>query len=298
MIIEQIKNSFITYNENHDIHIREYYLYCVELIKKRLNNYDNNINIIFGDYKVVFPNKNKTIKIDIQCEHTLVKEGGRSISNLIFGNVKHNNGYYLIRIDRYDYYNSLDVVIEYSLPNLFNIKSKDELKNYYLKNIYISPNLYNINFDNHNKTDVITLFNKNGNYRRNIILTELEKLGLPNKIIENCFTSQCLYDLYKKTKIIVNVHQTDHHHTFEELRVLPALLNGVIIVSENVPLKEQIPYSEYIIWVEHDKLAEKTLEVYNNYLEFYNKIFVQGDLKEILINMEINNSNVFTKIIK
>ena len=86
--------------------------------------------------------------------------------------------------------------------------------------------------------------------------------------------------------------------TFEELRVLPALLNGVIIISENVPLKEKIPYSEYIIWVEYEKLAETTLEVYNNYLEYYDKIFTQGNLKEILTNMEINNSNVFNKIIK
>ena len=85
MIIEEIKNSFILYNENHDIHIREYYLYCVGLIKKRLNDYDDNINIIFGNYQTTFPNKNKTIHIDIQCEHTLVKEGGRSINNIIFG---------------------------------------------------------------------------------------------------------------------------------------------------------------------------------------------------------------------
>ena len=97
---------------------------------------------------------------------------------------------------------------------------------------------------------------------------------------------------------MVNVHQTDHHHTFEELRVLPALLNGVIVISEDVPLKEKIPYSEYIIWVEYDKLSETTLDVYNNYLEYYDKIFKQGNLKEILTNMEINNYKVFNKIIK
>ena len=298
MIIEQIKNSFIVYNENHNIHIREYYLYCVDLIKKRLKSYDNDINIIVGNYQTVFPNKNKIINIDIQCEHTLVKEGGRSISNIIFGSVEHNSGYYLIRIDKYDYYNSLDFIIEYSLPNLFNIGTNLDLKNYHLKNIYVAPILYVINFDNKNKTDVITLFKKDGNTRRNIILTEFEELGLTNKTIENCFTSQCLYDLYEKTKIMVNVHQTDHHHTFEELRVLPALLNGVIVISEDVPLKEKIPYSEYIIWVEYDKLSETTLDVYNNYLEYYDKIFKQGNLKEILTNMEINNYKVFNKIIK
>jgi hypothetical protein len=88
---------------------------------------------------------------------------------------------------------------------------------------------------------------------------------------------------------MLNVHQTDHHHTFEELRVLPALLNGVVIVSEESPLKNVIPYSDYIVWSDYDDIPRKTLEVYNNYEYYYNKFFVEGNLKNILNDMVKNN---------
>ena len=92
---------------------------------------------------------------------------------------------------------------------------------------------------------------------------------------------------------MVNVHQTDHHHTFEELRVLPALLNCVIIISEDVPLKESIPYGEYIIWCTYDEIPAKTLEVINNYTYYFDKLFTNGNIDVILNNINTNNLKVF-----
>ena len=43
--------------------------------------------------------------------------------------------------------------------------------------------------------------------------------------------------------ILVNVHQTEEHHTLEEFRILPALLRGMVIISEVSPLIEYVPYS-------------------------------------------------------
>lgn len=294
MIVEKIKNSYIGYNENHDLHIREYYIYCVSLFKTWLLSQDLNLNIIFGDYKIDFPNtnfpkSNKTIRLDIQCEHILVKTGGRSVNELIYGTVKSDDGHYLIRIDDYDYFNSLDIIIDYSLANLFNVSTNSKFNEYLSKTIYIAPTLYDLDFSNRNKTDIITLFTKTGNVRRINILSQLETLGVSNKIIDSCFTKECLIDQYSKTKIMVNVHQTDHHHTFEELRVLPALLNGVIIISEESPLTNVIPYSDYIIWVKYEDIAAKTLEVANNYSQYYNQLFSDGKLEKILIKMMEDN---------
>ena len=112
----------------------------------------------------------------------------------------------------------------------------------------------------------------------------------------NCFDKKCLLELYQKNKILINVHQTDHHHTFEELRVLPALLNGVIIISEDVPLKDKIPYNEFIIWSDYDKIVDKVKEVYENYEFYYNKIFVNSNLSEILMSMTENNHKIFEKL--
>ena len=293
MIIEKIKNNYFAYTTNQVIHTKEYYDYCVSLIKRWLQLEEIGVNVIFGQYNVDFGNTNKTIKIDIQCEHTLVKDGGRSVTDKIYGNVKSSDGYYLVRIDKFDYLNSLDVVIEYSQPNIENIKACKKFDDFLSKVVYIAPILYDINF-NGVKTDIITLFDFKGNQRRMNVLTKLKELGIDNKMVTNCFSHECLLETYDKTKIMVNVHQTDHHHTFEELRVLPALLNGVIVISENVPLKEKIPYGEFIIWCEYDDIANKTLEIMNNYEYYFNKIFTNSNLITILNSIKTNNLESFT----
>ena len=296
MILDKVKNSYIFYTDNQVIHTREYYNYCVLLLKKWLNEIDENLNVIFGDYFYDFGNSNKTIKVDIQCEHTLVKDGGRSVTNKIYGNVKSDEGYYLVRIDKFSYINSLDMIIEYSLPNIENIKISGEFDDYLSKVFYVAPMLYKPNFNGF-KTDVITLFDHNGNPRRSNILNKLKEHGVDNKIVTECFSHECLLNTYDKTKIMVNVHQTDHHHTFEELRVLPALLNGVIIVSEDVPLKETIPYNEFIIWCSYDDIPKKTLEVINNYDYYFDKLFTNSNIEAILDNINNNNLEAFkTKI--
>lgn len=294
MILEKVKNSYIYYTDNQVIHTREYYNYCVVLLKKWLFEITEDLNVIFGDYNFDFSNENKTIKVDIQCEHTLVKDGGRSVTDKIYGNVKSDDGYYLVRIDKYDYLNSLDMVIEYSLPNIENIKTSDKFNDYLFKVFYVAPMLYQPNFYGV-KTDIITLFDHNGNARRSNILNELKNAGIENKTITNCFSHECLLNTYHKTKIMVNIHQTDHHHTFEELRVLPALLNGVIVISEDVPLKEMIPYNEYIIWSSYEDIPSKTLEVMGNYTYYFDKLFTNSDIGLILDKLKTNNLEVFKK---
>jgi hypothetical protein len=295
IVVDEIKNNLIAFNNDQSIHTREYYNYCLSLIKKWLGRYEGPVNVIFGNYDVSFSNYNRTIKIDIQFEHTLVKDGGRSVNEKIYGNIKNENGFYLVRIDNFNYYNTLDYIIEYSLPNIENIKSCGMYDDFLSKTLYVAPTLYEPNFKG-NKTDIITLFDSTGNTRRKNILNQLKELEIDNKEINNCFSHECLLEIYKKTKIMVNVHQTDHHHTFEELRVLPALLNGVIVVSENVPLKEKIPYNEFIIWCDYNEISNKTLEVKNNYGEYYNKLFTNSKLETILNSIRTKNLESFNII--
>jgi hypothetical protein len=288
-MVEKINDSYIGYNDNHVIHTREYYNYIVGLFKEWLSNKERNINLIIGSENFDFGNDNKTVRVDIQCEHTLVMDGGRSVDERIYGIVEHEHGKYLVRIDKFNYFNSLDVVIEYSQPNMYNISSSGKFDDYYSKNICIAPMLYDVNFSKDGRTDIITLFTNDGNQRRRDVLSEMVKLNIPNKQVNSCFSRECVLDLYNKSRILVNVHQTDHHHTFEELRVLPALLNGVIVISENVPLKDKIKYSDYIIWVDYGEICTKTLEVMNNYEYYQDKIFGDGLLESILLELKDDN---------
>ena len=85
-------------------------------------------------------------------------------------------------------------------------------------------------------------------------------------------------------KILLNIHQIDDHKSFEELRVLPALSTGILIISEDVPYKESIPYNNHIIWSSYDDL-EKTLDkVLNNY-NYYRYEKLNG-LSKTLENMK------------
>jgi hypothetical protein len=294
---EKINDCNICYLLDPPIHIREYYKYCTKLLKNALKRNDKPLNVILGPLN--HPFYPPVIKIDIQCEHTLVKEGGRSVEKKYFGRIKTNEGgYYLVRIDKYDYLNTLDFIIEYSQPNLLNMKESGYFESYINKNIYIAPLIYEQDFNKEFKKNTITLFNSGDNDRRSNFTHKMALNRADCTNINNCFTEESLLHLYKATKIMINVHQTDHHHTFEELRVLPALCNGVIIISESVPLKETIPYNEFIVWSDYSNLVETIVNVQNNYEEYYNKIF-NDNLRSLLKTMESqNNNNIFEKIIR
>jgi hypothetical protein len=290
--------GFIGFNPNHDIHINEYYQYCVRLIAKWLHDNPNEkLNITLGNYQCDFNNNNKEIKLDIQYEHTLVKNGGRSVDNIVFGCIDHENGKYLIRIANYDYLNSLDGIIEYSIPNILNVSTGD-FSRYLSKVGYIAPTIYEkLDFDKSQKTNTITMFSENASNRRSKFVNDSKAKGLNQLNVTGVFSKESLKQVYQKTKIMVNLHQTDHHHTFEELRVLPALCNGVIIVSEDVPLKEHIPYGDFIVWSSYKDLVDTTLDVQNNYEYFYREIF-NDRLSEVLLTLKESNQESIGNVIR
>tara|TARA_R110001599_G_scaffold1706_5_gene8458 strand:- start:12336 stop:13232 length:897 start_codon:yes stop_codon:yes gene_type:complete len=291
-VIKSINNSALCYQEDAPIHIRGYYNYCASIIAKKLESTEVPVNVNFGRMNGSFDNDNETINIDIQVEHTLVKQGGRGVTNIVHGETLTEEGdQYLVRLDDFNYFNTLDCIIEYSIPNINHIKTSGQFNDYANKLAYIAPLLYDLKFPSQNRQDIITLFTDNPSERRTLFVNKMLENHINHININNCYSKE-LMDQYDKTKILINVHQTDHHHTFEELRVLPALLRGVLVISEDVPRKDDVPYSEYIIWSSYDNLAITIKEVRDNYKSHYNRIF-NKDLKTLLKNMEeINNKNL------
>ena len=107
--------------------------------------------------------------------------------------------------------------------------------------------------------------------------------------INNCFVKQRVQDLYRNTKILINIHQTDHHHTFEELRVLPALLNGTLVISEISPLSELVPYSKCVIWTTYDKILSTAKDILARYDEVHKQIFESVENRKILESLHQTN---------
>ena len=199
---------------------------------------------------------------------------------------------YLVRIERLNHFLNCSYYIEYSQPNIQNIKSCNNLDQFNHKIIYIPPILcdYSPESECRDQYDVVTSFyilNPEGRPRRKILHDALVSEITKYHNIPKVFGDELYDNFYKKSKILVNIHQTDHHHTFEELRVLPALLNGLIVVAEDSPLKESIPYHEYIIWCKYEDIVSKTKEVLDNYGQFYDRIHGESsNLKEIISKMK------------
>ena len=140
------------------------------------------------------------------------------------------------------------------------------------------------------KISSLTTFINVNEPRRHKLLENIKNNNHFNHInICNCFDKNDIENLYRDTKVIINIHQTPHHDTFEELRCLPALQNGVIIVAEKSPLNHLIPYNELIIWCEYDDIINKVKDVLDNYEEYHSKIFTNDNVT-IINNMIIENN--------
>jgi hypothetical protein len=302
-MLYSVNNSFLYYKDKFGI-INDYYQNIVNLIKNILENNPNlEINILLCD-NYNFDNNNKTLKININYEHTLVKKGGRSVkNNTPFGDVNvinDTNNKYLVRIDNYDILNISDIIIDYSNANIYNVNSCPIYNSFSKRHIYISSSIYNPYFikENRNIITLTTFINTNED-RRKKLLKNINNQKIQHININNCFQENELQNILKKTKILINIHQTPHHHTLEELRVLPALECGVIVISEQSPLLETIPYSDLIIWTNYDNIVQKTKEVINNYDFFYNKIFTTENIEKLCnlkkLNYDILENTILEK---
>ena len=73
--------------------------------------------------------------------------------------------------------------------------------------------------------------------------------------------------------------------------------SGVIVICENSPLSNLIPYHDYIIWSTYENILDKVVEVINNYDFFYNEIFVKEKKKKLDEFNMINYHTLHEKIL-
>jgi hypothetical protein len=247
MIFLEKQNSFV----NH------YYMYITELIQQICSTEGIVVDISLNTVTHI----PKSIRVTINYEHTLVD----SIAEPSFpkGTIpvlgKPSETYAVRMLGLYYDHSKSDIIIDYSCPNIKNLEFYPIVS----KMVYIAPILYPICETQPTKTiDTLTTFTNLEFPRRQKLIDELG----PNHINRNnCFEKDDLLKLYLSTKVLINVHQTEFHHTVEELRILPALACGVIVISEDSPLKETIPYYKSVIWVPYNEIVSKTHEVLENY---------------------------------
>lgn len=278
-------------------YVEDYYNFIVNKLKSL------NVKIDFTVFGLGKVEKKSGRICFVNYEHNLVKP---YINYPLIGKTPlllDKNVYYLVRVENIPAFIECDIYFEYSMPNVENLKSCDLIKDYLRKVFYFPPLLckYSPESNDRNNFDVITSFyilNPDGRPRRQVLHDKLNSQDFKYLNLPKVFDVELYERYYKKSKVLVNVHQTDFHDTFEELRVLPALLNGLVIIAEDSPLKEFIPYHEYIIWCKYEDIVEKTNEVLKNYEYYFNKIHgTESNLKSILENMSLDLDNRINKII-
>lgn len=279
---EHIRGSDILYPTQCEEYVAEYRSYIISLLREVIPP-SSIVTLEAPQINLL----RKPIRIGINYEHTLVRDGGRDSSDSSFGIISvlgNRNQKYLVRVVNRPYLEQCDIVIDYSIPNIFNVQSSRQFPKLTESHLYIAPCLYPIEWNPGNRTiDILTTFLNPDIPRRKIFLETCTN-------ISNCFGGKELCDLYKRTKILINVHQTDDHHTAEELRILPALQNGVIVVSEESPLSDMIPYGHLVIWAPYGSLLETARNVLATYEQTFTTLFTPKN-KAILTNLHSSNLN-------
>jgi len=272
----------------------EYIINSKQFIKDNFN--DISIDIIHYN-KDTF----KTINFDIFLFYNydkIIYSGDIDIFNEIINKVlliykKIINNIYYLNIEQLShpsYYKnfikiSQDIkIIDYSEENIPYINF-NKYKNFLLSPYFVKESI-NIDLKN---IDFLSL--DNNLFRKDIIKklnNELHFVNLPEiTIINNCYDIE-RDNIYRKTKIYINIHCSNEHNTMELIRIANLLSKNVIVISYNTINSPLLYFSKNILIANNiEEFKKIILEVYNNYnfyYDFYSKKFDENDYKKYIKN--------------
>jgi len=114
--------------------------------------------------------------------------------------------------------------------------------------------------------DIICLFNNE--YRNKIKNKYLSKLNIYN--FRNHWEDK-RRNIFKKTKILINLHAGENYKIGETFRINEALENKIIIISQHCYKNELL--DKRIIFCDDNEIQEKCIEVLKNYDYYYNLFY-------------------------
>jgi hypothetical protein len=289
---EPVGASLITWNPCHLIYVRAYYRYCVALFREALRTRTESLHLVFDDYPIRPGTSGPVRRIGFQIEHTLVKPGGGDSDGAPASQTAllHAPGQYLARVLRLDALLRCDRVIDYSQANIAHLAAAGGFETYLQRVTGIAPLLFAPDFSADERScALMTMFSDPDAGRRRQFIDRAHATGLPIRNRKRCFDADSLRQALRQCRILVNVRRSDHHDTLEELRVLPALLCGVVVISEIVPRQQDIPYARFIIWSHYDDLVATAASVHADYAHWHARIFSDPELPAVLQAMQEAN---------
>jgi hypothetical protein len=284
------KGGALSFNPQHPSFTRLYYLYCVKLLEEAMKSRQPRVHAVVGGYRINPPHGLPPFRVALQIEHTLVKPGGRDGEGAPLSPIAVDDRRYLVRLDRLRELETAEAIIEYSAPNVVHVRESGLFAPISAKTHLIAPLLYELcepDASEQRDLDTITLFGNPEEPRRKDFLQRLAAHGVRSQNITGVFDG--VEQIYRRARIVINIRQTDHHDTLEELRVLPALLSGAIVVSERAPLTQHCGYADHIVWGSLDELPELIREVQERYPYYRERIFADGRLRAAVAALNTSN---------
>jgi hypothetical protein len=175
-------------------------------------------------------------------------------------------------------------IIDYSEENIPYINF-NKYKNFILPPYFLKESI-DINFKN---IDLLSL--DNNLFRKDIIKEINNELNIDNlpqiTVINDCYGVE-RDNIYRKTKIYINIHCSNEHNTMELIRISNLLSKNVIVISYNT-VNTQLLYIRKNILIANniEEIKKIILEVYKNYnfyYDFFDKKNNENDYKKYIKN--------------
>lgn len=288
------------------IHVKLYYNYCLRSLLELGTELSTPITLILavspGDE---YAELDKSIPVVLlQVEHTIVAPGGRDLADAPLGEIplKNKVGRYHARLaGDLSLIKRATAIIEYSQPNISNIQNSPLASLYRNRVFYIAPLIgdpttsWPARVFASNKILTIMTPPKKGD-RRESLIKELNGAGHNFRNISDNFEN--LSSVYKRHKILLNTNQTDHHHTFSELRILPALLAGMLIVAEETPLLNLVRYESLLLTGEASELGNLLRDARENYRDLRSSLISRTSVSQVFEELKKENAQAFRAIVR
>ena len=249
--------------KNPPSYLKAYYEYCTKLmLETQSYSSSKKLYLITVEFAGIIPKRDSFVLL--QYEHTIVAQSYIPKNAEIVSAIKHGEYAELFQarlLGTRKNYRKAAGIIEYSYLNILHVKNSEFRDLYQDKTVYIAPVFVEFsptwNFENGNR-GCVTAFDDNS--------------------------------------LLVNIHQTELHSTLEELRVLPALACGLLVISEKSPYQDNLIFRDFIEFAKIDEIKSLLAEYSVLSDEELGKNFPRDKMGEIYCELQDNNRQEMSKL--
>lgn len=250
------------------------------------------LQVVLGSLRTPRARQRRTLHVLLQYEHTLVRPGARDSAGAVPGTTPllDDDGHYAVRVLDLPRLLQADAVIDYSAANLAHLRDSGQHPDLLRRCLWVPPLLWPYRpHSGYRDVEVLSLCYPASSPRRAAWLDQARARGLSVRNLAGIFDAHALQRWYGASRVLINIHQTADHHTLEDLRVLPALLSGCLVVSEDVPLKSAIPYADFVHWAPYGRLHDTVAAVLADYPAQWQRMHGDGRLAQVLAALELQS---------